>query len=89
MCDEYDELHLDELRKKWDAERSMWKEFAQNNLLGRELEKVGEFEKAIELYEQNVARRDEGSHPYERLAVIYSKMKKYDDVKRILEIVID
>jgi len=45
------------------------------NLDGIEFEKKGEIEKAIRLYEKNVEEDFEGSHPYDRLAVIYKKKR--------------
>jgi hypothetical protein len=56
---------------------------------GIEAEKQREVELAIRFYEANVAARFEGSHPYTRLAIIYSKMKRYKDEKRVLEVAID
>jgi tetratricopeptide (TPR) repeat protein len=59
------------------------------NLRGIELEKAGEVDKAIELYEQNVAEGFDGNHPYDRLAIIYHKQKRYEDEERILLAAID
>lgn len=55
-----------------------------NNLKGMQFEKDGEIDKAIELYEANVAAGFDGSHPYTRLAVIYRKRKDYDNEIRVL-----
>jgi tetratricopeptide (TPR) repeat protein len=56
----------------------------QRNLKGIELEKAGEVEKAIELYEANIADNFDGNHPYDRLAVIYRRLGKTDDEIRVL-----
>ena len=64
-------------------------EAIDRNLRGRELEKQGNIRDAIELYELNVAYGFEGDFPYDRLRVIYSKQKRYDDVIRVLERAID
>jgi len=61
----------------------------ENNINGMKLEKNGNTEKAIELYEKNVKNRFEGSFPYKRLAIIYTKMKRYEDAKKVLEIAVD
>ncbi len=54
------------------------------NLLGQKLEKLGREDEAIQLYEQNLLENDEGSHPYDRLAVIYRRRKLYVDEIRVL-----
>jgi tetratricopeptide (TPR) repeat protein len=64
-------------------------EAIDRNLRGRELEKQGNITDAIGLYEQNVAYGFEGDFPYDRLRVIYSKQKRYDDVIKVLERAID
>ncbi len=55
------------------------------NLDGMTLEKQGKVEEAIILYEANIREGFEGSHPYDRLAVIYSKRKDYLNERRVLE----
>jgi len=55
------------------------------NNKGIELEKKGDIENAIKLYEQNVDDKFFGTHPYDRLAIIYRKRKKFDDEIRILK----
>lgn len=57
----------------------------KRNLKGIEHEKSGELEKAIELYEQNITEGFNGNHPYDRLAIIYRKLKKPEDEIRVLE----
>ena len=52
---------------------------------GIRLEKEGQIDKAIDLYEANVGENSEGSHPYDRLAVIYRKRNQTDDEIRVLE----
>ena len=54
------------------------------NLEGIEFEKKGEIENAIRLYEKNVEEDFEGSHPYDRLAVIYRKRGEYEEEIRVL-----
>ena len=57
----------------------------ERNLKGKELEKQGNIEGAIRLYEQNVADKADVPFPYNRLAVIYRKQKRLDDEIRVLE----
>ena len=57
---------------------------ADRNLGGIEFEKKGEIEKAIRLYEKNVEEDFEGSHPYDRLAIIYRKTGEYKEEIRVL-----
>jgi hypothetical protein len=46
-------------------------------------EKAGDLDAAIALYEANVAAHFEGSHPYDRLRIIYTKQKRWDDAIRV------
>ena len=57
----------------------------ERNLKGVELEKSGQVDKAIKLYERNVGENFEGNHPYDRLAIIYRKRDLIDDEIRVLE----
>ena len=59
-------------------------QIVDNNLRGIELEKAGRTDEAIILYEQNVSAAFHGSHPYNRLAIIYRKRKDYDNEIRVL-----
>ena len=56
-----------------------------SNNKGIELEKKKDIENAIKLYEQNVADEFFGTHPYDRLAMIYRKRKQFEDEIRILK----
>ncbi|WP_163399706.1 hypothetical protein [Flavobacterium fluviatile] len=58
---------------------------AERNLKGAEFEKNGNLEKAIELYEENVAESFKGNHPYDRLANIYKIQLDLDNEIRVLE----
>ncbi|HER23847.1 MAG TPA: hypothetical protein ENO17_02145 [Candidatus Atribacteria bacterium] len=55
------------------------------NLKGIEFEKEGKIDEAIKLYEKNIKEEFEGSHPYERLAIVYSKKGSLEDEIRVLE----
>ncbi len=58
---------------------------AERNLKGAEFEKTGDFEKAIEVYEENVKESFKGNHPYDRLATIYKNQNDIDNEIRVLE----
>lgn len=57
----------------------------KRNLDGIKLEKEGNIDEAIKLYEQNIMENFDGNHPYDRLAIIYRKNKKIKDEIRVLE----
>ena len=57
----------------------------ERNLRGIGLQKTGNIEQAIRLYEQNIKENFEGSHPYNALAIIYRKRKQTTDEIRVLE----
>ena len=58
--------------------------FANRNWKGIKLEKEGKIDEAIKLYEKNIYEEFYGSHPYERLAIIYRKKGLFDDEIRVL-----
>ncbi|GED16765.1 hypothetical protein AM501_26890 [Aneurinibacillus migulanus] len=49
------------------------------------LERVGDMQKAIEIYEHLIEVGYDGPHPYQRLAIIYRKQKQFKDEIRVLE----
>lgn len=55
------------------------------NLMGKELEEKGKIDQAVALYEANVADGFNGTHPYTRLRVIYTKQKNYFDAARVCQ----
>ena len=57
----------------------------ERNLEGIKLEKKGETDKAIVLYEKNLKENFEGSHPYNRLAIIYRKRGQIEEEIKVLE----
>ena len=54
------------------------------NTKGTEFEKTGHIERALELYEINKSENFQGNHPYDRLAIIYSKQGRVEDEIRVL-----
>lgn len=61
---------------------------SERNLKGQELEKAGDIEQAILLYEKNVDLGSAAPFPYTRLSLIYAKKKDYDNVIRILRLLL-
>jgi hypothetical protein len=55
------------------------------NLKGKEYEKECEESKAIRLYESNIKDKFDGSHPYERLRIIYTRQKRYENTIRVCQ----
>lgn len=70
-------------------QRNLFEKSVENNLTGRELEKSGKIDEAIELYERNVSNRFEGNYPYDRLAIIYRKRRDYDNEIRVLRTAVE
>lgn len=68
-----------------DANERDFAEALKRNLLGRDLERQGRENEAIELYEDNVRAGFIGSHPYERLRVIYTRNKDFASALRVCE----
>ena len=56
------------------------------NLDGRALEKAGRFEEAIALYEYGIANGTRTPGTYDRLLVLYRKMKRLNDERRVCEL---
>lgn len=54
----------------------------ERNLQGIEMERSGHIAQAVTLYEANVRDCFEGSHPYERLRVIYRQIGDYPNAIR-------
>jgi tetratricopeptide (TPR) repeat protein len=65
--------------------RKIENEITDRNTKGISLEKSGDLKKAIEVYENNVSIFADTQHPYERLRIIYTKQKKYDDAIRVCQ----
>ena len=55
----------------------------ERNLKGKEHEKIGEIEKAVRLYELNIVDHFDGSHPYDRLRILYTSLGQTADVIRV------
>jgi len=73
---------IEKYRKELGKIENNW---VNRNLKGIELEKEGKIDKAMKLYEKNIEEEFDGSHPYTRLAIIYSKKGLLDDEIRVLK----
>ena len=60
-------------------------EMVDRNLKGIEMEKLGHEENARILYEMNIEEGFDGSHPYERLRVIYTRRKDFVQAIRVCQ----
>jgi hypothetical protein len=60
------------------ATRAIMDVVVDRNLKGIEYEDAGKEAQAIKLYKANLAASYDGSHPYERLRIIYTRKKKYE-----------
>ena len=63
----------------------LFHEQVERNLKGIQLEKEGQEDRAIELYEKNIEENFIGNHPYDRLAIIYRRKKQFDEEIRVLQ----
>jgi len=57
----------------------------ERNEQGGLYEKLGNTDRAIKYYEKNVEDLFDGEYPYERLRVIYSQRKQFQDALRVCE----
>lgn len=74
----------DEVEKTNHEDANIPADPVDRNLKGKELEKIGQVDRAIKFYEENVKDEFEGGFPYDRLAIIYRKRKQYKDEIRVL-----
>ena len=86
---DYINLNSENRRKKsyndYRNKELLFHRMVDTNIKGKELEKMGKVDRALKLYEENLKNGDIGSHPYNRLAIIYRKRKDYDNEIRVCE----
>ena len=70
--------------KKQEIEDNAFSKFVNRNIKGIKYEKEGKVDLAIKLYEKNISENFDGSHPYNRLAIIYRKRKDFQNEIRVL-----
>jgi hypothetical protein len=87
ICDYFDTLpmprQLTVMKALSSVKDDLARELVDRNLTGRKLEEQGKIEKAIVLYEANVSDQFRGTHPYDRLRIIYSKRQDYTNAARV------
>ncbi len=83
------EMHPDDMQSYMEVERELSGVMVQRNLDGKALEKEGRIDEAISLYEANIQDKFVGSHPYERLRIIYTKRQDYPNAIRVCQAFID
>lgn len=66
-------------------ERATLEEQTRRNLEGMELEREGQIDRAVELYERTIAEGFEGDWPYGRLVAYYERQQRWDQAERVLE----
>lgn len=77
----------DKDKEFWKAEHKRQLKEERNyfdNMKGIEYEKAGDIENAIKIYEKVVSRKFDGSHPYDRLCVLYRKQGNLDAEEAVL-----
>ncbi len=79
------QLQLEELKALRDAYSAIENIIVDRNLQGSEFEKSGRLEHAIQIYELNVADQVDTPHPYDRLRILYTKNKQYDNAIRVCQ----
>lgn len=67
------------------VERELSTIMVERNQEGSQHEKAGQVDEAIRLYEANLRDEFKGSHPYERLRIIYTERKDYENAIRVCE----
>lgn len=71
-----------ELKQRQDE---VFQTMARRNEIAQQLERQGEMDAAIKLYELNVADLFHGSLPYDRLRVLYTKLNWFQEAIRVCE----
>lgn len=80
---------LANLTARSEAEHAIATIMVDRNLRGKDLEKHGKINQAIPLYEANLTDRFDGTHPYERLRIIYTQRRDYRNAIRVCQAYID
>ena len=76
---------LEEMQVLGSAADALEGTMVDRNMKGIALEKQGKADKAMALYEANIADQFDGSHPYNRLRILYKTRGNYVDAIRVCE----
>lgn len=82
QSDSIDDREMEAISK---VTESIEDRLVDRNLKGTQLEKNGQEDKAIALYEANISDHFDGSHPYNRLRVLYKNRGDYVNAIRVCE----
>jgi hypothetical protein len=82
-------MSIEEMQAHSNAESELSSVMLDRNLRGMTFEKSDNVGKAIEMYEQNIADNFFGSHPYERLRIIYTRDKEFSNAIRVCQSYLD
>jgi len=78
-------ISLEERMALSEVETEVLSVMVDRNLRGKQLEKEGREAEAIKLYEANLTDCFNGTHPYERLRILYTRQGDYKDAIRVCE----
>jgi len=76
--------HLESKATEYRENTDALNKAAQLNNKGICLEKSGKIEKAISVYEENIKSGYSATHSFDRLVILYRKLKRYGDEERLL-----
>jgi len=74
---------------EWAEKERIFAKTVELNNAGIEFEKNGDISSAILVYEENIELRYPATHSYERLMILYRKMKDAENEIRVINIAID
>ena len=76
---------LETEKAEYDKRVQLLNRTAELNNRGREQEKKGDITGAIQTYEQNIKMGYAATYSFERLMILYRKMKDYDNEERVIK----
>ena len=85
LAEDLDDEDEDEL----DPEDELEEKIFELNQRGMQAEAAGDVEKAVRCYEEIVGNGFRLPHSYMRLAIIYKKQKRWEDVVRVCDAALD
>lgn len=83
---DYGPLDLETMKAHATVRDMLMNTMTDRNIAGMALEKNGKHKEAMRLYEQNISDRCDGSHPYERLRILYTRSGDYESAIRVCQI---
>ena len=83
------EVEQDIARLELEFELAGYRDIAEGNTLGQQLEKAGQIDEALSQYERLLEQRVDTPFTYRRLAILYRKRKQPDDELRAIRAALD